>query len=124
MKCFERLVMMHITLLPLHWTPYITHTERPQTVRNSFSSTPNTGAPQGFVLSPLLFTLLTHDCAEMHRSNHIIKFADYTTTVGLISKDDELAYREEVHRLTDWGKVDLSLNVDKMKKMVVDFRRA
>ena len=39
--------------------------------------------------------------------------------VGFISKDDELAYKEEVRRLTDWGKV----NVDKMKEMVVDFRR-
>ncbi|KAK3565404.1 hypothetical protein QTP86_007938 [Hemibagrus guttatus] len=64
-------------------------TGRPQSVqiRNSTSSatTLNTGAPQGCVLSPLLFTLLTHDCATMHSSNHIIKFADDTTVVGLIS---------------------------------------
>ncbi|KAI4883677.1 hypothetical protein NFI96_001919 [Prochilodus magdalenae] len=32
----------------------------------------------------------------MHSSNHIIKFADDTTVVGLISKNDESAYREEV----------------------------
>ncbi|KAI4879833.1 hypothetical protein NFI96_016476 [Prochilodus magdalenae] len=38
----------------------------------------------------------------MHSSNHIIKFADDTTVVGLISKNDESAYREEVQRLTDW----------------------
>lgn len=63
------------------------------------------------MLSPLLFTLLTHDCI----SNHIIKFADDTAIVGLISKDNELAYREEVHQLTDWCIVNsLSLNVDKM----------
>ncbi|KAI4890046.1 hypothetical protein NFI96_027992, partial [Prochilodus magdalenae] len=36
----------------------------------------------------------------MHSSNHIIKFADDTTVVGLISKNDELAYREEVQRGT------------------------
>ncbi|KAK3534602.1 hypothetical protein QTP86_016753 [Hemibagrus guttatus] len=45
-------------------------TGRPQSVRigNSFSSTTtlNTGVTQGCVLSPLLFTLLTHDCAAMH----------------------------------------------------------
>ncbi|KAK3525628.1 hypothetical protein QTP70_001446 [Hemibagrus guttatus] len=72
-------------------------TGRPQSVQigNSTSSatTLNTGAPQGCVLSPLLFTLLTHDCAAMHISNHIIKFADDTTVVGLISKNDESAYR-------------------------------
>ncbi|KAK3506644.1 hypothetical protein QTP70_011569 [Hemibagrus guttatus] len=104
-------------------------TGRPQSVRigNSTSSTTtlNTGAPQGCVLSPLLFTLLTHDCAAMHSSNHIIKFADDTTVVGLISKNDESANREEVQRLTAWCKANnLSLNVEKMKEMVVDFRRA
>ncbi|KAK3572188.1 hypothetical protein QTP86_024859, partial [Hemibagrus guttatus] len=104
-------------------------TGRPQSVRigNIFSSTTtlSTGAPQGCVLSPLLFTLLTHDCAAMHSSNHVIKFADDTTVVGLISKNDESAYREEVQRLTAWCKANsLSLNVDKTKEMVVDFRRA
>ncbi|KAK3560784.1 hypothetical protein QTP86_019477, partial [Hemibagrus guttatus] len=83
-------------------------TGRPQSVRigNSLSSTTtlSTGAPQGCVLSPLLFTLLTHDCAAMHSSNHIVKFTDDTTVVGLISKNDESAYREEVQRLTAWCK--------------------
>ncbi|KAK2920617.1 hypothetical protein Q8A73_000102 [Channa argus] len=53
------------------------------------------------------------------------RFADDTTVVGLISKNDESAYREEVQRLTAWcGANNLSLNVDKTKEMVVDFRRA
>ncbi|KAK3541039.1 hypothetical protein QTP86_012352 [Hemibagrus guttatus] len=77
-------------------------TGRPQSVRiwNSTSSatTLNTGAPQE-LLSPLLFTLLTHDCAAMHSSNHIIKFANDTTVVDLISKNDKSAYREEVNSL-------------------------
>ncbi|KAI5625328.1 gastrula zinc finger protein XlCGF28.1-like [Silurus asotus] len=103
-------------------------TGRPQSVQigNSISSTTtlSTGAPQGCVLSPLLFTLLTHDCAPTHSSNHI-KFADDTTVVGLISKNKESAYREEVQRLTAWcGANNLSLHVDKTKEMVVDFRRA
>ncbi|KAI4887474.1 hypothetical protein NFI96_007943, partial [Prochilodus magdalenae] len=68
--------------------------------------------------------MMTHDCAAMHSSNHIIKFADDTTVVGLMSKNDESAYREEVQRLTDWCRTNnLSLNVDKTKEMVVDFRR-
>ncbi|KAK3506912.1 hypothetical protein QTP70_031181 [Hemibagrus guttatus] len=50
-------------------------TGRPQSVRiwNSISSTTtkSIGAPQGCVLSPLLFTVLTHVCAAMHSSNHM-----------------------------------------------------
>ncbi|KAI5608961.1 hypothetical protein C0J50_6530 [Silurus asotus] len=103
-------------------------TKRPQSVwiGNSISSTTtlSTGAPQGCVLSPLLFTLLTHDCAPTHSSNHNIKFADDTTVVGLISKNDDSAYREEVQPLTALcGANNLSLNVDKTKEMIVDFRR-
>ncbi|KAI5109316.1 gastrula zinc finger protein XlCGF28.1-like [Silurus meridionalis] len=103
-------------------------TGRPQSVRirNSISSTTtlSTGAPQGCVLSQL-FTLLTYNCVAMHSSNHIIEFADDTTMVGLISKNDEPTYREEVQRLTAWcGANNLSLSVDKTKEMVVDFRRA
>ncbi len=55
-------------------------TGRPQAVQvgsnTSSTITLNTGAPQGCVLSPLLFTLLTHDCTPSHNSNLFIKFAD------------------------------------------------
>ncbi|KAI5628316.1 gastrula zinc finger protein XlCGF28.1-like [Silurus asotus] len=103
-------------------------TGRPQSVRigNSISSTTtlSTGASQVCVLSQL-FTLLTYNCVAMHSSNHIIEFADDTTVVGLISKNDEPTYREEVQRLTAWcGVNNLSLSVDKTKEMIVDFRRA
>ncbi|KAK3545480.1 hypothetical protein QTP70_007725 [Hemibagrus guttatus] len=61
----------------------------------------------------------------MYSSNHIIKFTDDTTVVGLISQTDKSEYREEVQQLTAWCKANnLSLNVDKTKEMVVDFRRA
>lgn len=60
----------------------------------------------------------------MHSPNHINKFADGTTVVGLISKNDVSAYREEVQRLTDWCKTNnLSVIVDKTKEMAVDFRK-
>ncbi len=78
-------------------------TGRPQAVRvgsnTSSTITLNTGAPQGCVLSPLLFTLLPHDCTPSNNSNLFIKFADDTTVVGLISNRDETTYRSEVCRL-------------------------
>ncbi|KAI4900272.1 hypothetical protein NFI96_023152 [Prochilodus magdalenae] len=101
-------------------------TDGPQSVRigNNISSTTtlSTGAPQGCVLSPLLFILLTHDCAAKHNTNHIVKFADDTPAVGLITKNNETAYREEVQPLTDWCRTNnLSLNVDKTKEMSTKF---
>ncbi len=100
-------------------------TGRPQSVRvghnTSSTTTLSTGAPQGCVLSPLLFTLLTHDCTAKFSSNHIIKFADDTTVVGLISNNDETHYREEVAQLAEWcGVNNLSLNVEKTKEVVMD----
>jgi hypothetical protein len=53
----------------------------------------NTGAPQGWVLSPLLYSLFTHDCTARHDSN---------TVVGLRTDNDETAYREEVRDLAVW----------------------
>ena len=81
----------------------------------------NTAAPQECVLSPLLYSLFTHDCIDMHASNSIIKFADDTTVVGLITNNDKTAYREEVRALGVWCQENnLSLNVSKTKEMIMD----
>ena len=51
-----------------------------------------------------------------HDSNTIINFADDTTVVGLITGNDETAYREEVRDLTVWCKDNnLSLQRDQDK---------
>ncbi len=103
-------------------------TGRPQVVKvgqfTSNSITLNVGAPQGCVLSPLLYSLYTHDCVSSHSSTSIIKFADDTVVLGLINNDDEAAYLEEVERLTSWCQDNcLSLNVSKTKELIMDFRK-
>ncbi len=90
----------------------------------SNSITLNVGAPQGCVLSPLLYSLYTDDCVSSHSSTSIIKFADDTVVLGLISNNDETAYLDEVERLTSWCQDNcLSLNMSKTKKLIVDFRK-
>ncbi|KAK3568858.1 hypothetical protein QTP86_018498, partial [Hemibagrus guttatus] len=54
----------------------------------------STGSPQGCVLSPLLFSLYTNGCTSGHQSVKLLKFADDTTLIGLISDGDESAYRD------------------------------
>ncbi len=95
-------------------------TARPQVVKvgqfTSNSITLNVGAPQGCVLSPLLYSLYTHDCVSSHSSTSIVKFADDTVVLGLVSNNDEAAYLHEVERLTSWCQDNcLSLNVSKTK---------
>ena len=55
------------------------------------------------MLSPLLYSLFTRGCMARHNSNIIIKFTDDTTVVGLITDNDETAYRKEVRDLAGVG---------------------
>ncbi|KAK3533028.1 hypothetical protein QTP70_006217 [Hemibagrus guttatus] len=72
-------------------------TDRPQAVRVGKRLTltrPQHWNFQGCVLSPLLYSLYTYDCVATSSSTNIIKFADDTAVVGLISNNDETAYLE------------------------------
>ncbi|KAK3538606.1 hypothetical protein QTP86_007674 [Hemibagrus guttatus] len=54
----------------------------------------STGSPQSCVLSPpCIFSLYTNGCTSGHQSVKLLKFADDTTLIGLISDGDESAYR-------------------------------
>jgi hypothetical protein len=82
-----------------------------------------TGAPQGCVLSPLLFTLYTSNCRSESLSCKLYKYADDTALIGLCSNTDT-EYAHEVERFVNWCSSNfLNLNVQKTKEMIVDFRR-
>ena len=103
-------------------------TNRTQAVRiGGMTSTPltiSTGAPQGCVLSSLLYNIYTHDCIASSSQTSIIKFADDTVVVGLISNNNDQAYLKQVKDITQWCQLNnLALNVTKTKEMVVDYRK-
>jgi hypothetical protein len=101
---------------------------RQQIVRvNDSSSHPislSTGAPQGCVLSPALYSMFTYDCQANKEDTLVIKFADDTTICGYISKNDESNYRDQIKSTVNWcAHNNLVLNVAKTKEIIVDFRK-
>lgn len=64
----------------------------------------------------------THDCMATTDSNIIVKFADNTAVVGLISTSDETAKCSEITYLTDCCRENnLELNASKTKEIKADF---
>ncbi|KAI3369209.1 hypothetical protein L3Q82_007442 [Scortum barcoo] len=105
---------------------YLTH--RPQFVRvQGFESDRllcSTGAPQGTVLAPFLFTLYTADFSYNTPSCHLQKFSDDSAVVGLITDGDDREYRGLIQDFADWClRNNLQINAGKTKELVVDFRR-
>ncbi|KAK3568773.1 hypothetical protein QTP86_017433, partial [Hemibagrus guttatus] len=84
----------------------------------------NTGAPQGTVLSPFLFTLYTSDFRYNTNACHLQKFSDDSAIVGCVSDGNEQEYRDVIKDFVDWCECHhLHLNTNKMKEMVIDFQR-
>ena len=83
-------------------------TNREQRVRiNDILSTVlsiSTGVPQGCVFSAILFIIYTNELRSRFRNCHLIKYADDTVIVGLISNNDESEYNEQISEVVLWCK--------------------
>ena len=84
----------------------------------------NSGAPQGCVLSPLLFSIYTNDCISLHENCSIVKYADDTVIIGKITDGNDDTFLTQVHEFVQWCDNNfLNLNVKKTKEMVFNFSR-
>ncbi|XP_076869940.1 uncharacterized protein LOC143521209 [Brachyhypopomus gauderio] len=105
----DKLVKMEVDMHLVTWiTDYLTGS--PQHVRirdcSSDSVISNTGAPQGTVLSPVLFTLYTSDFKYDSESCHMQKFSDDTAIVGCVSNGQEMEYRSLIEDFVVWCKAN------------------
>ena len=123
----EKLRVMGVDDTMISWiTDYLTG--RPQFVRLgsvlSDMVVSDTGAPQGTVLSPFLFTLYTTDFQYNSESCDLQKFSDDSAIVGCIRGGEEGEYRALVDKFVEWSEQNhLRLNVNKTREMVIDFGR-
>ncbi|KAG5276868.1 hypothetical protein AALO_G00110700 [Alosa alosa] len=125
----DKLLQMGVDAHLVTWiTDYLTRGDHSSIrLKNCLSDTVicSTGAPQGTVLSPVLFTLYTSDFCYNTESCHMRKFSDDTANVGCIRNGQEEEYRSLVEDFVQWCKLNhLQLNTSKTKEMVVDFRRS
>ena len=71
-----------------------------------------------------MFALYTVDCRSTDESCPVVKFAGDTELFGQISNDEDAIYHKQTENFVNWwDKNYLYLNVSKMKKMCIDFRR-
>ena len=101
----EKLIRMRMDPCMFAWiSSYLPN--RPQYVRlkdiTSDTVVSSIGAPQGTVLSPLLFTLYTANFRYNSEICHIWKFADDTAIMGCVRDDEEEEYRSLVRNFVVW----------------------
>lgn len=70
----------------------------------------STSTAQGYVLSPLLFSIFTCRLSSHNNSAHYFRYADDTIIIRFIS--DESSYHKLSH--------DMSLNTSKTKELIID----
>ena len=123
----QKLLNMKLPLSVISWIfDYLTNRLQHVRLNGGLSSAicTNTGAPQGTVLAPFLFSLYTADCRSNDESCPLLKFADDTELVGKLSNDEDGLYHKETENsVNSCDKNYLYLNVSETKEMCIDFRK-
>ena len=71
-------------------------------------------------ISHYIYELRSH-----YKNCHLIKYADDTVIVGLISDNDETDYIKQISEVVQWcSSHNLLLNVSKTKEIIFDFRHS
>ena len=124
----KRLIDLHVNSNLVLWIRDFLQ-DRPQRVcMNGYLSEEvvlNSGAPQGRVLSPMLFSIYTTHMNLQTAVTSLFKFADDMAFVGLLLNEDSLAtYFSHVSLLNEWcEETFLEINVGKTKELVLDARK-
>ena len=122
-----KLIDMGVNSHLIKWIEYFLKDRRQYVKVNGTISnrqTISTGAPQGCVISPVLFTLYTNDCVSSNSTCLTFKFADDAAIVGKLNNAaSEELYRQDIDNFTTWCRHNhLVLNVTKTKELIIDFR--
>lgn len=76
----------------------------------------NTGAPQGCVLSPFLFTLYNNDCS----SPSLLKYSDDTAILALLTDSHSATEFHSTVHFSLWCETNhLHLNINKTKEIIL-----
>ena len=122
---FEKLSKLGVSVEMNGWIfDFLTYRTQFVYLNNIISETiqTNTGAPQGCVLSPVLYSLYTNDFS-LRDNVLLIKFADDSTLVGLICINED-EYVNSVQSFSNWCTENfLTLNTNKTKEIIFDFRK-
>ena len=119
-------------LVELKFNPFLIRwyhsflSNRPQQVKfNLALSDPavcSTGAPQGCISSPFLFTIYTNDCFSSEPNQHIVQFSDDSVILSLLTKNTNISvHRAGVDKFVNWCN-QLHINTKKALEMLVDPR--
>ena len=117
---------MNLSLRKWIWD-FLTDRKQWVKINNTISTaiTTNSGAPQGCVISPALFSVYTSHCRPVDSSismDHIFEYADDKALLGLITENQ--IYETEVQNLVSWCDSNcFQVNTKKTKEMVIDFRK-